>query len=98
MTSTAASHASGRRGGPPARVRSTGAIATKAGRFELANQGTLFLDEIGDIPLELQPKLLRDVLARVQPHLDQGQPVRSLGLDKDELRRRFAPYVDRFVR
>ena len=37
----------------------TGAIAQKIGRFELADQGTLFLDEIGDIPLELQPKLLR---------------------------------------
>jgi formate hydrogenlyase transcriptional activator len=37
----------------------TGAIMQKAGRFELANHGTLFLDEIGDIPLELQPKLLR---------------------------------------
>jgi formate hydrogenlyase transcriptional activator len=37
----------------------TGAIAQKIGRFELANKGTLFLDEIGDIPLELQPKLLR---------------------------------------
>ena len=37
----------------------TGAIAQKAGRFELANQGTLFLDEVGDIPLDLQPKLLR---------------------------------------
>jgi formate hydrogenlyase transcriptional activator len=37
----------------------TGAIAQKIGRFELAQQGTLFLDEIGDIPLELQPKLLR---------------------------------------
>jgi formate hydrogenlyase transcriptional activator len=37
----------------------TGAIAQRAGRFELANQGTLFLDEVGDIPLELQPKLLR---------------------------------------
>jgi len=37
----------------------TGAIARKAGRFELAHGGTLFLDEIGDIPLELQPKLLR---------------------------------------
>ena len=37
----------------------TGAIAQRVGRFELANQGTLFLDEIGDIPLELQPKLLR---------------------------------------
>jgi formate hydrogenlyase transcriptional activator len=37
----------------------TGAIAQKIGRFELAHQGTLFLDEIGDIPVELQPKLLR---------------------------------------
>ena len=37
----------------------TGAIMQKAGRFELANKGTLFLDEVGDIPLELQPKLLR---------------------------------------
>ena len=37
----------------------TGAIAQRIGRFELANKGTLFLDEIGDIPLELQPKLLR---------------------------------------
>ena len=37
----------------------TGAIAQKVGRFELAHQGTLVLDEIGDIPLELQPKLLR---------------------------------------
>jgi formate hydrogenlyase transcriptional activator len=37
----------------------TGAIAQKIGRFELADGGTLFLDEVGDIPLELQPKLLR---------------------------------------
>jgi formate hydrogenlyase transcriptional activator len=37
----------------------TGAIAQRIGRFELADGGTLFLDEIGDIPLELQPKLLR---------------------------------------
>jgi formate hydrogenlyase transcriptional activator len=37
----------------------TGAIASKLGRFELANKGTLFLDEVGDIPLELQAKLLR---------------------------------------
>lgn len=37
----------------------TGAIAQRLGRFELANGGTIFLDEIGDIPLELQPKLLR---------------------------------------
>jgi formate hydrogenlyase transcriptional activator len=37
----------------------TGAIAQRIGRFELANGGTIFLDEIGEIPLELQPKLLR---------------------------------------
>ena len=37
----------------------TGAIAQKLGRFELAHKGTLFLDEVGDIPLELQAKLLR---------------------------------------
>src|ERR1700745_2217789 len=37
----------------------TGAICQKVGRFELAHQGTLFLDEVGDIPPELQPKLLR---------------------------------------
>lgn len=37
----------------------TGALAQKIGRFERANGGTLFLDEVGDIPLELQPKLLR---------------------------------------
>jgi len=37
----------------------TGAVAQKVGRFELAHKGTFFLDEVGDIPLELQPKLLR---------------------------------------
>lgn len=37
----------------------TGAISQKIGRLELANQGTMFLDEIGDLPLELQPKILR---------------------------------------
>ena len=42
----------------------TGAIAQRTGRLELANNGTLFLDEIGDIPLELQPKLLRVVQER----------------------------------
>ena len=37
----------------------TGAIAQRIGRFEMADKGTLFLDEVGDLPLTLQPKLLR---------------------------------------
>ena len=39
----------------------TGAAGQRIGRFELAHQGTLFLDEIGEMPLELQPKLLRAI-------------------------------------
>jgi len=39
----------------------TGAVAQRVGRFELAHHGTLFLDEIGEMPLELQPKLLRGI-------------------------------------
>jgi formate hydrogenlyase transcriptional activator len=42
----------------------TGAIAQKVGRLELADQGTLFLDEVGDIPIEIQPKLLRGLQER----------------------------------
>ena len=42
----------------------TGAVTQKIGRLELADQGTLFLDEVGDIPLELQPKLLRALQER----------------------------------
>jgi formate hydrogenlyase transcriptional activator len=42
----------------------TGAISQKIGRLELANQGTLFLDEVGDIPIEIQPKLLRALQER----------------------------------
>src|ERR1700747_1449017 len=42
----------------------TGAITQKIGRLELADQGTLFLDEVGDIPMEIQPKLLRGLQER----------------------------------
>jgi formate hydrogenlyase transcriptional activator len=51
----------------------TGAVARKIGRFELANQGTLFLDEIGDIPLELQAKLLRVLQEREFERLGSNQ-------------------------
>ena len=43
----------------PCLQSSAGALSRKTGRFELANNGTLFLDEIGELPLELQVKLLR---------------------------------------
>jgi formate hydrogenlyase transcriptional activator len=42
----------------------TGALSQKIGRFEMAHRGTLFLDEVGDIPLDLQPKLLRALLEK----------------------------------
>ena len=51
----------------------TGALTTKAGRLELADQGTLFLDEVGDIPLELQPKLLRALQEREFERLGSTQ-------------------------
>ncbi len=51
----------------------TGAITQEIGRLELADQGTLFLDEIGDIPLELQPKLLRVLQEREFERLGSTQ-------------------------
>jgi formate hydrogenlyase transcriptional activator len=51
----------------------TGAIAQKIGRFELADQGTLFLDEVGDIPLPLQPKLLRVLQEQEFERLGSGR-------------------------
>jgi transcriptional regulator with GAF, ATPase, and Fis domain len=51
----------------------TGALAAKSGRFELADRGTLFLDEVGDIPLELQPKLLRALQEREFERLGSTQ-------------------------
>ncbi len=51
----------------------TGAVAQKIGRFEMADTGTLFLDEIGDIPLALQPKLLRVLQEREFERLGSGR-------------------------
>jgi formate hydrogenlyase transcriptional activator len=54
----------------------TGAIARKVGRFELAHQGSLFLDEVGDIPPELQPKLLRVLQEQEFERLGSVQTIR----------------------
>lgn len=53
----------------------TGAIDRKIGRLELANEGTLFLDEIGDLPLELQPKILRALQEREFERLGSTKPI-----------------------
>jgi formate hydrogenlyase transcriptional activator len=54
----------------------TGAIMQKSGRFELAQQGTLFLDEVGDIPQELQPKLLRVLQEQEFEHLGSTRTIK----------------------
>jgi formate hydrogenlyase transcriptional activator len=54
----------------------TGALSQKIGRFELAHQGTLFLDEIGDVPLDLQSKLLRALQEREIERLGSTRTVR----------------------
>jgi len=53
----------------------TGAIARKMGRLELAHEGTLFLDEVGEMPLELQPKLLRALQEREIERLGGTRPI-----------------------
>jgi transcriptional regulator with GAF, ATPase, and Fis domain len=53
----------------------TGAIARKLGRLELANEGTLFLDEVGEMPLDLQPKLLRALQEREFERLGGTRPI-----------------------
>ncbi len=60
-----------------ARGAFTGAIASKPGKFELAHGGTLLLDEIGDMPLNLQPKLLRVLQERVVERLGEGRALRT---------------------
>jgi formate hydrogenlyase transcriptional activator len=54
----------------------TGAIARKIGRLELAHEGTLFLDEVGELPLDLQPKLLRALQEKEIERLGSSQPIR----------------------
>ena len=54
----------------------TGACTQTQGRFQMADGGTLFLDEIGDMPLELQPKLLRALQEREFERLGSGQTIR----------------------
>ena len=53
----------------------TGALARKIGRVELAHEGTLFLDEIGELPLDLQPKLLRALQEREIERLGGIRPI-----------------------
>jgi DNA-binding NtrC family response regulator len=55
----------------------TGAVAQRIGRFELAHNGTIFLDEIGELPLDLQPKLLRILQEREFERLGSTRTVRS---------------------
>jgi formate hydrogenlyase transcriptional activator len=55
----------------------TGAISQRIGRFELANHGTMFLDEIGEVPLELQPKLLRVLQEREFERLGNSRTLRT---------------------
>jgi len=67
----------------------TGAVARKAGRFEAAHQGTLFMDEIGDMPLELQAKVLRilqeQAFERLGSNLTQRVSVRVVAATNQDL-------------
>ena len=72
----------------------TGAVAQTIGRFQVADRGTLFLDEIGDLPLELQPKLLRALQEKQVERLGGGQTlqvdVRVIAATNQDLKRMVA--------
>src|SRR6185436_2217864 len=55
----------------------TGAVMQRIGRFELGDRGTIFLDEIGEVPLELQPKLLRVLQEREFERLGSSRTMRT---------------------
>jgi formate hydrogenlyase transcriptional activator len=63
----------------------TGAIAQKVGRLELADQGTLFLDEVGDIPIEIQPKLLFERLGSTHTRKVNLRLVAATNRDLEEM-------------
>jgi formate hydrogenlyase transcriptional activator len=83
----------------------TGAIAQKIGRFQLADKGTLFLDEVGDIPLALQPKLLRvlqeqefERLGSTQTHRVDIRLVAATNRDLTEMVKRGEFRIDLYYR
>jgi formate hydrogenlyase transcriptional activator len=83
----------------------TGAFAQKIGRFEMADRGTLFLDEIGDIPLALQPKLLRVLQEQEFERLGSGRThrvnvrlVAATHRDLTEMARRSEFRIDLYYR
>src|ERR1700680_3669162 len=83
----------------------TGAIAQKVGRFEIADKGTLFLDEVGDIPLALQPKLLRvlqeqefERLGSTRTHQVDVRLVAATNRDLADMVKRSAFRVDLYYR
>jgi formate hydrogenlyase transcriptional activator len=83
----------------------TGAIAQKIGRFEIADRGTLFLDEVGDIPLALQPKLLRvlqeqefERLGSTQTHRVDVRLIAATNRDLETMVQRSEYRVDLYYR
>ena len=73
----------------------TGAIAQRVGRFELAHRGTMFLDEVGEIPLELQTKLLRVLQEREFERLGSSKTIRTDARLVAATNRNLAEMVDR---